>query len=334
MATQTNDQDRRNNPDINIREPTDAHRDPITGAPGAHPAGTAVGAVAGGAGLGVAGAALAGAASGAAFTGPAAPIGAAIGAVVGAVAGGLAGKGMAENINPTAEDAYWRENYKTRPYVESGRSYDDYRPAYQYGWESRSQHAGKSFDDAESHLRSGWERFKDRGEMAWDKAKHATRDAWDHVSHHHADRAAGATTSDFAGPTSSDQASAFAASANVGGGSSTSSVSTSGFDDAYWRQNYSLRPYFRSDYTYDDDFAPAYRFGSESRRRFQGHTFDESESELRSGWEKAKGKSRLTWESAKAAVRDAWDRITGDDAFARDNADRAMFNNRSDYRAT
>ena len=32
------------------------------------------------------------------------------------------------------------------------------------------------------------------------------------------------------------------------------------------------------------------------------------ESDLRSGWEKAKMKSRLAWEDAKDAVRDAWDR--------------------------
>src|SRR3954465_6822647 len=95
-----------------INEDRDRNPDPITGAPGSHPIGTGIGAAGGGA----AGAAI-GAAIGATATGPAAPVGAVVGAVVGAIAGGLAGKGAAEAVNPTAEDAYWRDNYKNRPYA-------------------------------------------------------------------------------------------------------------------------------------------------------------------------------------------------------------------------
>src|SRR3954464_15387375 len=94
----------------------DQNPDPITGAPGAHPVGTGVGAAGGGA---------AGAAIGAAVSGPAAPIGGVVGAGTGAVAGGLPVKGAAEAVNPTAEDAYWRENYRNRPYYESNYSYED-----------------------------------------------------------------------------------------------------------------------------------------------------------------------------------------------------------------
>src|SRR5215212_2823731 len=104
----------------------DANRDPITEAPGAHPVGVGVGA----AGAGAAGA-LIGSVAG--------PIGSAVGAVVGAVAGGLAGKGVAEAVNPTAEDAYWREQYRNRPYYDENTAYDEYAPAYRYGWESRGR---------------------------------------------------------------------------------------------------------------------------------------------------------------------------------------------------
>src|SRR5207253_4642725 len=131
-------------PGEEARTEKDANRDPITDAPGAHPVGVGVGA----AGAGAAGA-LIGSVAG--------PVGSAVGAVVGAVAGGLAGKGIAEAVNPTAEDAYWREHYKTRPYYEHGRGYDDYRPAYEYGWESRGRYPGKDFDEVEPHLRKGWE---------------------------------------------------------------------------------------------------------------------------------------------------------------------------------
>ena len=94
----------------------DANNDPLTGEPGAHPVGVGVGAVAGGMAAGAAVGTVAG------------PVGTAVGAAVGAVAGGLVGKGVAEGIDPTAEDAYWRENYRSRDYA-NGRSYDDFGPA-------------------------------------------------------------------------------------------------------------------------------------------------------------------------------------------------------------
>lgn len=154
----------------------DANPDPITGAPGSHPVGTGIGA----AGGGLAGVA-AGFAIGAAASGPAAPVGGVIGAVVGAVAGGLAGKGVAESVNPTAEDAYWRENYMNRPYFENGYTYDEYAPAYRYGWESHSKHEGRKFDEVESDLGREWDRVRGSSSLGWDKAKHAARDAWHRV---------------------------------------------------------------------------------------------------------------------------------------------------------
>src|SRR3954464_10381872 len=148
----------------------DQNPDPITGAPGAHPVGT---------GLGAAGGGAAGAAIGAAVSGPAAPAGGVVGAVIGGVAGGLAGKGAAEAVNPTAEDEYWRTNYASRPYYESSYNYDeDYRPAYEYGWSSAGQHQGQRFEDVERDLGSGWERAKGKSRLEWDRAKMATRDAW------------------------------------------------------------------------------------------------------------------------------------------------------------
>jgi len=107
-------------------------------------------------------------------------VGGAIGAVVGAVAGGLAGKGVAESVNPTEEDAYWRQNYKTRPYAGSA-TYDEFAPAYRYGWESRNQYRGRRFDDVESDLARGWDKAKGTSRLEWERAKAATRDAWHRV---------------------------------------------------------------------------------------------------------------------------------------------------------
>ena len=146
----------------------DENRDPLSGAPGAHPVGVGVGATGG-------------AAAGAAVGSAVGPVGTAVGAVVGGIAGGLAGKGVAEQINPTLEDEYWRENYRTRPYVMAGEDYQTYAPAYRYGWEARARYGDRDFDEVESDLRGGWERSEWNAGLSWDKAKQATRDAWHRV---------------------------------------------------------------------------------------------------------------------------------------------------------
>ncbi len=161
MANNNLDQDRN----------ASANRDPISGAPGAHPVGTGLGAAAGGIAAGaVAGSMAAG------------PVGTVVGAAVGAIAGGLAGKGIAEAIDPTAEEAYWRENYTSRPYVGSGATFDDYGPAYRYGVDSYGRYEGSTFDQAEPELGRDWERAKGASSLTWDRAKEATRDSWNRVS--------------------------------------------------------------------------------------------------------------------------------------------------------
>jgi hypothetical protein len=147
-----------------------ANRDPITGAPGSHPAGTAAGAAAGG----VAGAAI-GSAGG--------PVGTAVGAAVGAVAGGLAGHAAGEAVNPTVEDRYWRQAHIREPYYQKDYTYDDYAPAYRTGYEGAGRYRGqrKRFDDVEPELRTQYERTKGASRMTWDRAKLAARAAWDRI---------------------------------------------------------------------------------------------------------------------------------------------------------
>jgi hypothetical protein len=142
-----------------------------------HPVATGVGAVVGGAAGGIAG----GAAAGAAVGGMTGPVGAAVGAVVGAVAGALAGKGIANSVNPVAEDAYWRDNYSSRPYAGES-TYDEYRPAYGYGVDAYTRYPNRSFDEVEPELGRDWNNKRGSSSLGWDRAKHATRDAWQRVS--------------------------------------------------------------------------------------------------------------------------------------------------------
>jgi hypothetical protein len=156
----------------------DPNRADLTDAVEDHPVATGVGAAVGG----VAGGVMGGAAAGAAAGGVTGPVGAAIGAAAGAIAGGLMGAGAGKAMNPEAEDAYWRTNYSSRPYVQSGSSYDDYGPAYRYGAESYGRYQGRSFDELDSDLERGWSTARGRSSLEWQNAKHAARDAWQRVS--------------------------------------------------------------------------------------------------------------------------------------------------------
>jgi hypothetical protein len=113
------------------------------------------------------------------------PVGAAVGAVVGALAGGYAGRRIAESIDRetmgTIEDAYWREHYYTRPYYQTGTLYEEYRPAYRYGWESRARHSGQTFEEAEPELERGWPDASCDCGLDWATARFPARDAWDRV---------------------------------------------------------------------------------------------------------------------------------------------------------
>jgi len=162
------------NTDLSNDRDHDKNRDPISGSPGAHPVGV---------GVGAAGAGAAGAAIGSIVPGVGTVVGGVVGAVVGAVAGGLAGKGVAESINPTEEDAYWRENHRGRNYVDRDTDYDrDLAPAYRAGYTGAEKNRGRSFDEVESDLGRSWEGSKDKSLLGWDKAKHATRDAYQRAS--------------------------------------------------------------------------------------------------------------------------------------------------------
>ena len=179
--------------DLQIAETPSLNLDPLTGATGAHPVGTGVGAIGG---------MSAGVAVGAAVGGP---LGSAVGGIVGSVAGALAGKGVGEAVNPTAgpiepavvapgnsslpvdpvaEDLYWQRAFITEPYYDDTLSYDDYGPAYRIGIAHRLGDAGaRDWDDSETQLASLWQRHKGLSRLQWKEAREAIHAAWLRVDH-------------------------------------------------------------------------------------------------------------------------------------------------------
>jgi hypothetical protein len=80
------------------------------------------------------------------------------------------------------EETYWRDNFRSRPYVDADASYDDFGPAYTYGVDSYGRYKGQRFEDVESDLSGGWEKFKGTSKLTWEHAKNAVRDAWNRMT--------------------------------------------------------------------------------------------------------------------------------------------------------
>jgi hypothetical protein len=81
------------------------------------------------------------------------------------------------------EDLWWQENFNSRPYA-AGYIYEEFRPAYRYGFESGRHNMGRTWSDVESDLQTGWEKYEYRplGGSTWEKVKEAVSDAWHRVT--------------------------------------------------------------------------------------------------------------------------------------------------------
>lgn len=240
--------------DDNSNAGRSANRDPITGAKGAHPVGVGVGGVAGGIAAGAAVGTVLG------------PIGTLVGAAAGVVAGAEVGRRMAERIDPTGEEAYWREAHRDRPYVKPGYDYDrDYAAAYRLGLQAREADLERDWD--ESMLREQWNRARGESRLSWDEARDAVRDAWDRAGRTHE---------------AYSRADAYFANAFPRAGYQEEGARFEDYQPAYRYGAYARSRH--ADRPWDDAL----------------------EAELARDWNSRRGSSPLEWDRAKAAVQHAY----------------------------
>ncbi|MBT2305151.1 PA2169 family four-helix-bundle protein [Variovorax paradoxus] len=83
-------------------------------------------------------------------------------------------------LDPLVEDAHWRETFNREPYYETGRSYDDYRPAYEMGWSSRVER-DDDFEVLEPGLERQWSGQRGNSTLEWHQAHPAVRAAWERI---------------------------------------------------------------------------------------------------------------------------------------------------------
>lgn len=123
----------------------------------------------------------AGAITGAAIGSVGGPVGAVAGAVVGAIVGAKAGGAVAEAVNPTEYTEHFRSTYESAPHYKSGRTWNQYEPAYKYGYDRYDQYRGQKFDDVEGKLERDWAQTRGESDLAWNEARGAVRDGWHYI---------------------------------------------------------------------------------------------------------------------------------------------------------
>jgi uncharacterized protein (TIGR02271 family) len=86
-----------------------------------------------------------------------------------------------DKITPDTGSDTYRSHYDSN-FANSGSSYDDMAPAYDYGRDMRSQYSGRNWDDVESDLRTNWDKRNAGQPSTWEKMKAAVRHGWDKVT--------------------------------------------------------------------------------------------------------------------------------------------------------
>ena len=79
------------------------------------------------------------------------------------------------------EGTFWRGRYEREPYFQKDMTWDDYEPAYRFGYDWHARHRGRKFEDVESDMASNWEKIKVKSRLKWEHAKGAARAAWDRM---------------------------------------------------------------------------------------------------------------------------------------------------------
>jgi hypothetical protein len=76
---------------------------------------------------------------------------------------------------------YFADNFEKSSFFRSGSEWQDYEPAYQYGYDSFGQYRGKRFDDVEGELAQAWNTTRRGSKLGWQEAKEAVRDGWHYL---------------------------------------------------------------------------------------------------------------------------------------------------------
>jgi hypothetical protein len=81
-------------------------------------------------------------------------------------------------IGPDDYGRHFEGRFRDAHYFRAGSEWEDYEPAYRYGYDTFEQYGGQDFDDVEAELAQGWNTTRRASRLGWGEAREAVRDAW------------------------------------------------------------------------------------------------------------------------------------------------------------
>jgi len=172
-------------------------------------------------------------------------------------------------------DEDYRSDFQTRFGSNANYRYEDYAPAYNYGYQMASdpRYKGRNFDEVSDQMKTDY--LRNNPNSTWDNTKGAVRYGWEKMT----------------------------------GQRSGSSSGTTDFDDDY-RNDFRTRYGYDQNQQYEQ-YAPAYQYGYKmaSDPRYKGRNFDEVNDQLRTDY--LRNNPNSTWDNMKGAVRYGWEKMTG-----------------------
>lgn len=79
------------------------------------------------------------------------------------------------------EETHFRNHFRDAAYYSTGRDWNDYAPAYRYGYAARAAYRGRRFIDVEHLLARDWNGRKGASRLLWAEARGAVMDAWHYL---------------------------------------------------------------------------------------------------------------------------------------------------------
>ena len=106
------------------------------------------------------------------------PLGTALGAAAGSLTGAAAGEQIGEAMDHREDLVYLAETFSEQDYYVSEMEWEDYEPAYRYGFDSYAQHAQQPLHHSKNILAAGWEQYNQHSHLTWNQAWNALLHAW------------------------------------------------------------------------------------------------------------------------------------------------------------
>jgi hypothetical protein len=93
----------------------------------------------------------------------------------------MVGRCQVELVDRAFYTVHFFGRYTRTPYYRPGQQWNDYAPAYGYGYLSYPRFSGCALVEIEGDLLRGWDDAKRHSRLTWREAREAIQDGWHYI---------------------------------------------------------------------------------------------------------------------------------------------------------